>query len=376
MTASNHLSATLIGNPASESGTLETLPPTPGLRLLNRDQLHELPSLRFLKNDKVCLTSESILDDVLARLEDEDRISAILKLKDKFAFRELLSAIYPDFYFKHASLEELPAQKFDPDSKYVIKPVKGCFGSGVRIIDGNIPLQTLILEIREELSKNSAVLSSDVLTPDEFLIESYIEGEEYAVDMFYDSHGEPIITNIYHHPMPENPAYLHMMYYSNREIFGELYHPAKDFFRKLNQTLQVTNLPIHSEFRSHNGNLIPIELNSFRFGGMGLGNMGYHALGVNAYQCYIEDTEPDWDSVWKDRENLFGFFIAYNGTNVDLTRSKPDWEKLRRQFSRIILDIPFDYKKQLAFGILYIEEPKSRLAQLLSLEFNDFFIPS
>jgi len=124
-----------------------------------------------------------------------------------------------------------------------------------------------------------------------------------------------------------------------------------------------------------NGRLVPIELNSFRFGGMGLGNLGYHALGVNAYQCYIEDREPDWDSIWTNQENIFGFFIAYNGAKADVFNAKPDWERLRRQFSRIILEVPFDYQKQLAFGILYIEEKQEAIAALLKTEFDDFFVP-
>lgn len=193
--------------------------------------------------------------------------------------------------------------------------------------------------------------------------------------MFYDSYGKPVITNIYHHPMPENTAYLHMLYYCSRETLEEIYEPAKEFFIKLNQALQVTNLPIHSEFRWRNGQLIPIELNSLRFGGMGLGNLGYHTLGVNAYQCYIEDREPAWKLVWKDKENGFGFFIAYNGANVDVTKTKPDWERLRKQFSHIILEVPSDHQKQLAFGILYIEERQERIPKLLKIEFDDYFVP-
>jgi hypothetical protein len=367
--------AFLISNPSSESGTLDTLPGTRGLKVLNRQELQEQKDLRFGKTDKVCLTTESILDDVLQRLDDEERKSAVLRLKDKFAFRELLKSIYPDFYFKQCKLEELPNEIPNHQAKYVIKPVKGCFGSGVRVIDGNVNMQELIVEIKTELARNSAVLSSDVLTPNEFLIESYIEGEEYAVDMFYDSHGKPIMTNIYHHPMPQNPAYLHMLYYSSRETFEKIYKPAKEFFIKLNQALQVTNLPIHSEFRWRNGQLIPIELNSFRFGGMGLSNLGYHALGVNAYRCYIEDREPAWKSVWKDKDNIFGFFIAYNGANVDVTKTRPDWERLRKQFSHMILEVPFDYQKQLAFGILYIEERQEHIPKLLEIEFDDYFVP-
>ncbi len=233
-----HNSAFLISNPASESGTLETLPPTRGLTIMNKQQLQEHKDLRFGRDDKVCLTTESVLDDVLSRLDDESRKNAVLKLKDKFAFRELLKSMYPDFYFKQCKLEDLPHKNLERDSKYVVKPVKGCFGSGVRVIDGNINLQKLIVEIKAEVAKNSAVLSTDVLTPDEFLIESYIEGEEYAVDMFYDRLGKPVITNIYHHPMPDSLAYLHMLYYASRDTFESIVGPAREFFLKLNQILR------------------------------------------------------------------------------------------------------------------------------------------
>jgi hypothetical protein len=342
---------------------------------LSRQQLHEQPELRFGTDDKVCLTTESIIEDVLERLDDANRRNAVLTLKDKFAFRELLNSIYPDFYFKQGTLEDLLGERLDDTSKYVIKPVKGCFGTGVRVIDGSVDRQTLIEEVQAEIARNGSVLSSSVLTPDEFLIESYIEGEEYAVDMFYNSQGEPVITNVYHHPMPENLAYLHMLYYASRETFERVYPLAKDFFRKLNQTLEVTNLPIHAEFRLQDGQLMPIELNSFRFGGMGLGNLGYHALGVNSYQHFIEDSEPDWESVWDDKHNIFGFFIAYNGSNVELASTAPDWERMRSQFSRVILEVPFDYQKQLAFGILYIEEKPENVPALLRIEFDDYFVP-
>ena len=367
--------AYLISNPSGESGALDTLPETERLLVISKEQLIVQKDLRFGKDDKVCLTTESVLDEVLRQLDDENRKKAVLQLKDKFAFRELLRSIYPDFHFKQCKLEELTNEIPNNGSKIVIKPVKGCFGTGVRVVDGTMDVQELIAEIQAEMSKNIPVFSRDVLTPNEFLIETYVDGEEYAVDMFYDSQGRPIITNIYHHPMPANPAYLHMLYYASRETFEKIYEQAKEFFIKLYTLLHVTNLPIHSEFKLHDGRLIPIELNSFRFGGMGLCNLGYHALGVNAYQCYIEDREPDWESVWKDKENIYGFFIAYNGATVDVTELQPDWERLRRQFSHVILEVPFDYKTQLAFGILYIEEQKKRLPELLRIEFDDYFVP-
>ena len=367
--------AYLISNPSGESGALDTLPETKGLIVISKEQLHEQKELRFGKDDKVCLTTESVLDEVLNRLDDEDRRDAVLQLKDKFAFRQLLKSIYPEFYFKQCKLEELPSEIPNNGSRYVIKPVKGCFGTGVRVVDGSVDVQILLAEIRVEMSKNILIFSSEVLTPDEFLIEAYVEGEEYAVDMFYDNYGKPIVTNVYHHPMPSNPAYLHMLYYASREIFEKVYGQAKEFFTKLNTLLTVTNLPIHSEFKMQDGQLIPIELNSFRFGGMGLANLGYHALGVNAYRRYIEDRESDWESVWRDRENIYGFFIAYNGSTTDVAKSRPDWERLREQFTRIILEVPFDYRTQLAFGILFVEEKKERLHEILKIEFDNYFVP-
>ena len=77
----------------------------------------------------------------------------------------------------------------------------------------------------------------------------------------------------------------------------------------------------------------------------------------------------------RDKENIYGFFIAYNGATADVAKSRPAWEGLWEQFTRIILEVPFDYKTQLAFGILYVEEKKERVAEILKIEFDDYFIP-
>ncbi len=367
-------SAWLIADPSAEAGAIETLPETPGLKVLTKEALKK-KDLRFSPDDKLCITSEAVMDEVVERLEDAARRNGIGKMKDKTAFRELLKSIYPNFFFRQIAAKDLPNLQLDRNRKYVVKPVKGCFGSGVRVIEGNADLKQLTEEIDLELQRNSQLFSDRVLSTNELIIEEYIEGEEYAVDMFYDSNGQPVITNIYHHPMPGNPAYLHMLYYASYEVFDKLYDRAMSFFQQLNKLLNVSRLPIHSEFRLRDGELIPIELNSLRFGGMGLTNLGYYTLGINAYKCLIEDEGPDWQRLWeKNREKAFGFFIAYNGTDIDVNTHKPDWPTFRRIFSRIVHEVPFDYQKQLAFGILYIEESQEKIMALLDTEFNEFFI--
>ena len=107
---------------------------------------------------------------------------------------------------------------------------------------------------------------------------------------------------------------------------------------------------------------------------MGLGNLAFHGLGVDPYACFAEDIEPDWQQIWQDNQtDIFAFFIAYNGTNIDTRKYKPDREKLKRQFTEILLERDFDYQNQLAFGIYILKETKQNLSKLFKIEFDNFF---
>ncbi len=364
----------LIAEPSAKAGAIETLPETPGLRVLTKNELLK-KDLRFSSEDKVCITSEIVIDEVISRLEDSRLQTGIGVMKDKTAFREALQPLFPDFFFQQIETQALSSLKLNPEKSYVVKPVKGCFGSGVRVINGNADLQTLEAEIKIELARNSALFSDSVLSPEQLIVEECVVGEEFAVDMFYTRDGKPMITNIYHHPMPRNPAYLHMMYYTSAEVFSSIYQPAQDFFQQLNEILNLSQIPIHAEFRLQGDKLVPIELNSLRFGGMGLANLSYYGFGSNAYQSFIDEAQPDWEAIWEENaDKAFAFFIAYNGANANLQTHEPDWPSFRGLFSKIIHEVPFDYQQQLAFGILYLEELQERISTLLETEFDDYFV--
>jgi hypothetical protein len=125
----------------------------------------------------------------------------------------------------------------------------------------------------DEMCRNAEVLSASALSADRLIVEQHVDGEEYAADVFLDANGDPVLTSTYRHPMPANPAYLHMVYYSSRAVMDLVAPQAMEVFRALNDELGATNLAMHSEFRLEEGRLIPIEINSMHFGGMGLGNM-------------------------------------------------------------------------------------------------------
>jgi ATP-grasp domain len=355
----------------SEAGTLETLPPTKDLNIVSVSDL-ENNNFQFSNKQKICITSEASLDVLMGCINDDTKIDAILKLKDKYKFRQILSEIYPNYAFKLIDTAEI--KDLVITEKSVIKPVKGCFGTAVRVIEPTTDFGQLSIDLQEELQKNGTVFSDTVLSKEKFLVEEFIDGEEFAVDMFYNADREPCIVNIYHHPMPNNLAYLHMIYYSSKNVFDDIYAKAKHFFTALNKILKVKNFAMHSEFKLNGENLVPIEINSMRFGGMGLGNMVFHGLGVNPYQYFFEDREPNWKAIWEDKKDEnFAFFIAYNALNKSKANHKPNIEKLKQQFTKVLLEKHFDYQKQLAFGIFCIQESHQNITNLLAIEFDDYF---
>lgn len=346
-----------------------------GLRILSARDLGD-NDMRFRRGDKVCVTSELALASVLERMDDADQRAVIARLKDKLAWRAMLRALYPDFYAETVALRDLPSRALDPARRYVVKPVKGYFGIGARVIEPGADLAAVARDITREMERNTAIFSDAVLSRDAFMIEEYIEGEEYAVDMFYADSGAPVVTNIYHHPLPAKRDYLHMVYYTSAAIFDELYGPVVDFFTRLNMPLGAHALPIHAEFKYHRGRLVPIELNPLRFGGMGLCELAYHAFGVDPYHAFAQDRAPDWPALWRERgDKVYAFYLGYNGTGMDVARRRPHIGAFYRLFSRVLSDTVLDYRAQPAFAVVYIEEENvARIHDLLRVEFAEYFV--
>lgn len=365
---------TLVVDPHAESGGIETLPPTNGLEIVDRATFAEV-STPLDASAPICINSEAALDDVLSRLDD-NRAAGIRALKDKTAFRKLLAPLFPEFHFDEIPMDQLATASLNPNGRFVVKPALGCFGTGVRVIEGTADLAAVQAEIVDEVRRNSEVLSADVLSADTLIIEQYIEGEEYAIDMYFDGSGNPHITNIYHHPMPGNPAYLHMVYYSSRQVLEMIFDDGMAFLRGLNSVLGLTNVPLHCEFRRDSGHLVPIEINAMRFGGMGLANLGWFSHQSNAYQHFVNGTSPDWATALAADDDASVFFIAYNGTDVDVDAMTPNWDGLLSQFTSVLHTQEFDHRQQLAFGIVYAREPTAHIPQLLNIEFNDYFVAS
>lgn len=170
--------------------------------------------------------------------------------------------------------------------------------------------------------------------------------------------------------------YLHVVYYTNYDVFHSLYDNLIQFFTELNKTLNACNMPIHGEFKLHKGKLTPVELNPLRFSSDGFADLSYHAFGFNPFLCFAQNCSPDWKKVWQGREEkVHAFYLGYNGSDLDTSKVRPDLRNFRRLFSNILADTAMNYQSTLAFSVMYIEETSlDRIHELLEIEFNEYFV--
>ena len=101
-----------------------------------------------------------------------------------------------------------------------------------------------------------------------WLLESLIQGTEYAVDVYFNSRGEAVICNILQHDFAsfrrrERPPVLHQ-----RGHHPRMSGPLEAWFDQINERLGLRDYPVHVELRRDaDGHMVPIEFNPLRFAG-------------------------------------------------------------------------------------------------------------
>jgi hypothetical protein len=339
------------------------------------EQEFKTSEITLNKYDKVYSPTESALEIILERSQDTTFKNAVVALKDKSEFRELMSNLYPDFFYQKIDLIDLETAELDRTKSYIIKPNKGFFGTAVKTLKPKTDLTATVSDMKAELETNKKYFSDSILSADEMIIEQLAVGEEYAVDMYFDDIGEPVILNIYHHPVPEKQEYFHVLYYTNRKLFHKFYDALVNIFKDLNTHLKVRNFPIHAEFIEEDSVLVPIEMNPLRYGGFGLADLTLYAFGINPFQAFFENFKPDWVQIHnKNQDRNFGWVLGYNGTNIDVNSKIPNHVKYKNYLGNVLHYVETDYQNLPVFSVSYVEDDSAgSLKRLLKTEFNEFF---
>ncbi len=266
------------------------------------------------KNPLIYCNSENAIDWISKNLEFTDIPRRIALCKDKFEFRKLISEIYPDFYFKEINLKDI--ETIDVSSlkfPLVLKPKVGFLSFGVYPVYNEADWKNVVKSIGADIKKYEKIFPKSVVDTSSFIVEEMIEGDEFAVDVYFDNNGEPVILNIYKHPFVSKDDVSDRLYYTSKQIIKEYLESFTKLFDKIGAAMGLKNFPCHIELRANEKNAVPIEINPMRFAGWCLCDLAHYAFNINPYAYYFEQKKPDWENILSKMDDaLYCFTIGDN----------------------------------------------------------------
>jgi hypothetical protein len=324
----------------------------------------------------VYTNSENTIGWVSTHLPSSHLSKTINVFKDKLAFRVLTKPLFPDFYFKGVSVDELSALSLDDvPLPFIIKPTAGFFSMGVYKVCHLNEWQQTIDSIEKEMESIKHLYPHEVLNTNAFIIEQCIEGDEFAVDAYYDANGEPVILNILQHVFSSDADLSDRIYLSSKEIVQQNIEEFTDFARQVGQLTDAKNFPVHIELRRDSaGLLMPIEINPARFGGWcTTADLTYLAYGFNPYVYFYNNEKPDWDVIFKGKEDkLYSVVVLDNATGLSAEEIRAfNYDKLLAGIETPLEIRKIDYTKYPVFGFLFTETRADNVAELNYLLASD-----
>lgn len=317
-------------------------------------------------------------ENALAWVSDHLKGSAFAKyaqlFKDKVRFRELIKDSYPDFYFRTVNLTEI--QSLDPKDlhfPFVIKPSVGFFSIGVHVVKDKSGWDVA----RKELSfdKLKSIYPLNVLNTSTFIIEGFIEGEEFAVDCYYNQSGEVVILNILHHRFSSGADTSDRVYTTSRDMVQTHMESFHGFLQTIGRQSGLRNFPAHVELRlDSRGTINPIEINPLRFGGWcTTADLLGISTGFSPYGFYLENKIPDWDEVFKDKEKkIFSIIVLNNNSGYAPDEIKSfDYDLLGKDFENPLVIRKMDVAKYSVFGFVFAETSVENAKELDNILVSD-----
>lgn len=328
----------------------------------------------------VYTTSENAIGWISKYLAFSNIPEKIGMFKDKLKFRELTKPIFPNFYFKSVCVESLKKVPFEEiPLPFIIKPQIGFFSMGVHKVSSYEEWELTIDLIVKEGDEIKDLYPGEVLNTGLYIIEQCINGDEFAIDAYYNSTGEPVILGIFKHVFSSDTDVSDRVYITSKKIIETNLKEFTGFAGKIGELAEVKNFPVHIELRRDNdGVLLPIEVNPMRFGGWcTTADLTFLAYGFNSYLCYYSQLKPDWSEVLKEKEGkIFSIIVLDNSTGIgveDITSF--DYEKLLSAFEKPLELRKCDYKKYPVFGFLFTETGEDNFIELkniLDSDLNEF----
>lgn len=333
------------------------------------DEASAVKEILGSNNLRLYSTSENAIGWIAEHLSATRLPGDIELFKDKAKFRSLIKPLFPDFYFQEVSMEALEnLSAEDLPMPFIIKPTTGFFSMGVYKVSALEEWRQVKRALRAEIRSVAALYPKEVLDTTMVIIEQCIEGEEFAVDAYYDADGNPVIVGIYQHIFSSAEDVSDRVYMTSKDIVEANLDPFAKFLKDIGNLAKVKNFPVHVEIRrDHSGSIVPIEINPMRFGGWcSTADMTYLAYGFNPYACYLSQKRPNWKEALENQNGkLYSIVVLDNSTGLDAQDIDAfDYERLLSRFEHPLELRKIDYKEYPVFGFLFAETSQANFGEL------------
>lgn len=330
----------------SEEGTLEILSAEAFAKEVER-------------GERLYTTSENALEWIKRHVDLPEMARAIEMFKDKAKTREALAELCPDVFFLKVSAEGLRGLDYRSlPSPLVLKPVVGFCSVGVYVIGSEQEWSEAI----EAIERDSAVWKEwypeSVIGDAAFIVESYVEGQEFAIDAFFDESGRAHVLNVFQHDFANAEDTSDRLYFTGASVIRAYAGLFEDWLDRANRKMGVRAFPVHVEVRVVGDTVVPIEFNPLRFAGLGGTELAYHAYGFHAYDLYLRDVAPDWEAVLEGKEGML-YCMGLMPAPADLPEgARFDHGAFRSNFSSILQYYEFDPRAIGSYSFVFCETPE------------------
>lgn len=327
---------------------------------------------RISEGERVYTNSENALSWIVANVANEDLEKGIGIFKDKLRMRRELASIDPDYYFQEVTGDDLKSISFDglPD-RFVLKPAVGFCSMGVYVIETQDEWDRALEDIEEQNARWNEMYPTSVVDAGTFMIEEYIDGQEYAIDAFFDEQGRACVLNIMKHDFASADDTSDRMYTSGASVYLNKAPEFGDWLDRVNGKLQIKNFPFHVEVREKNGRILPIEFNPLRFAGLGGTDVSQYAFGFKTYEAFLENDVPPIDAYREQDPDALVTMALLNPPSGITGDEAFDYDGFAQNFSDVCALTQFDVNKVGNYGFLFARVSSAESPELAFLMNDD-----
>lgn len=315
---------------------------------------------RVNAGERVYTCTENALSWILEHTDNADLKSAISLFKDKGLMRENLAPLTPSFFYERVGRDELAgldASKLP--FPVVLKPNVGFCSMGVYVIDGVEAWKGALADIEACEATWQEMYPESVIGLEDYLIEGYIKGAEYALDAYYDAEGQPQILNIWRHDFASDEDTSDRLYSSSATIIEEVYDAFEKWLCQVNEVVGAHDFCFHAETRMTDAGIVPIEFNPLRFAGLSGTDMAYYACGYRTYECYLEDAPLDLRGVYEGHPgDVYSMCLLGSAGEGAF-----DYDAFLARFSDVLEIARFDVEKVGSYGFMFLHTPEDDSAE-------------